>query len=309
MQETDIHYDEYDRVTSVKISTSGWGMDDTYDLTSYQYNAAGNLEKVVGEGITGDNRNTLYTSEYVYANGILQNEVYDSGTSYTYDSDGRIISGTHKNKYSGEEILLIYNYNEAGQLVSYTGTYETFTYQYNDMGLISSVTVEEDGGSNTYSTSYTYDKDGNLLKEESYYVDSYIYENGVLIKKERYSDSELYDEAHYTYDENGNLIKWEGKNATYLFEYEKLPDSRTDPATGETISGSILENTLTVSGDVSAASPVYAAVYDENGKMISCEIMNAPATADVSSGSTAKLIWVNTAGLTAKSECIEFDLK
>ena len=97
-----------------------------------------------------------------------------------------------------------------------------------------------------------------------------------------------------------------GTGARVIFN--NYPESSIDIATGETVFGSVIDNTLAVSGDVSASSPVYAAIYDENGKMISCEIMNTPDSADVSSGAKVKLIWVNAADLTAKSECMEFDL-
>ena len=87
-----------------------------------------------------------------------------------------------------------------------------------------------------------------------------------------------------------------------------LYDSRTDPATGETVTCKLKSDTLTVSGDVSASSPVCVALFDENGRLTSIEMMDAPGTADVGTGVTAKLIWLNADGFTAKSESMDFEL-
>lgn len=97
-----------------------------------------------------------------------------------------------------------------------------------------------------------------------------------------------------------------GTGARVIFN--NYPESSIDIATGETVFGSVLDNTLTVSGDVSAASPVYAALYGENGRMISCGIMTAPSSAGVSGAASAKLIWVSADGFTPKGECMEFAL-
>ncbi|MBQ4248499.1 MAG: leucine-rich repeat domain-containing protein, partial [Clostridia bacterium] len=112
-------------------------------------------------------------------------------------------------------------------------------------------------------------------------------------------------------EEQWNRI-WIGENNTPLsdatIQYKYMRGFRTDPATGETVACKVADNTLTVSGDVSASSPVCVALFDENGRLVSIEVMNAPGTADVGAGVTAKIIWLNAEGFTAKSESMEFEL-
>ncbi len=91
--------------------------------------------------------------------------------------------------------------------------------------------------------------------------------------------------------------------------YNYDPNARTDYATGERIAFQCEGDTLTVSGDVSPASPVYIALYDADGRMTAVYVLDAPGSVDVGGGATAKLIWMNAAGFTPKSECVEFELE
>ena len=83
----------------------------------------------------------------------------------------------------------------------------------------------------------------------------------------------------------------------------------TDTVTGEKMSYLYEGDKITVSGVVSTAAPVYVAVYDKTGKMISVDILTSPSSADVTGGNSAKLIWLNKAGFIAKVKCIEIKLK
>ena len=49
-------------------------------------------------------------------------------------------------------------------------------------------------------------------------------------------------------------------------------------------------------------------IHNENGRIVSIKLMDAPGTADVGAGVTAKLIWLNADGFTAKSESMDFEL-
>ncbi|MBQ1434707.1 MAG: leucine-rich repeat protein, partial [Clostridia bacterium] len=137
------------------------------------------------------------------------------------------------------------------------------------------------------------------------------------IKELSYTDSAAKRGMTYTYTvragKKGLSPKYPAIEGAYSLDItvpEAPPpyQSVTDPATGESISCLYEENTVTVSGDVSSETPVCVALYDENGRLVSVKVMNAPGTADAGSGYAAKVIWLNAAGFTSKGECMEFEL-
>ncbi|MBQ3379942.1 MAG: hypothetical protein IJG50_08820 [Clostridia bacterium] len=75
-----------------------------------------------------------------------------------------------------------------------------------------------------------------------------------------------------------------------------------DADTGESVNYALEDSAVNVTGDVAAETPVYVAVYNEKSRLISIKILSAPGSADVSGGSTAKLLWINADGFKAKSK-------
>ncbi|MBQ1375671.1 MAG: hypothetical protein IIY69_05255, partial [Clostridia bacterium] len=68
-------------------------------------------------------------------------------------------------------------------------------------------------------------------------------------------------------------------------------------------------NTIKVSGGVSGDTPVYAAMYDEHGRIISLKMLRSPGAIDAGGAYKVKLIWMNGESLTPKGEAAEFELK
>lgn len=80
--------------------------------------------------------------------------------------------------------------------------------------------------------------------------------------------------------------------------------TRADPATNEEIQYETRsDNSVAVSGDVSAAAPVLVATYDQNGKMTGLTQLTEPGRADLSAGDTAKLFWLGN-GSAPKCDCL-----
>ncbi|MBQ4249680.1 MAG: hypothetical protein II705_06515, partial [Clostridia bacterium] len=82
-----------------------------------------------------------------------------------------------------------------------------------------------------------------------------------------------------------------------------------DPVKGDSFVYNYAKGKVTLSGGVTPATPVFIAVYDDGGRMLSCSIRTSPGIVDVSGGSKARLIWMSAAGFIAKVKCIEIDIK
>ena len=66
---------------------------------------------------------------------------------------------------------------------------------------------------------------------------------------------------------------------------------------------------ITVSGSVSAASPVFVASFDKFGlQMKGLKVLTSPGTADMPAGEKTKIIWINSGPYTAKCAAVEFDM-
>lgn len=166
--------------------------------------------------------------KYDYENGKLR-YVYDpnstdskpSVTEYTYDNDGKLIKVTDVLKkvtsvsydIDGRQTTVtnptgskdIYGYNEDGNpsktIEDAASLKLTTTYEYDNNNLVSE-TDPNDQGSSQPTESYTYDKNGNVLTEESALgKDTYEYNNNNDVTKT--TDSE----------NRSTLITYDDKNA------------------------------------------------------------------------------------------------
>ena len=54
---------------------------------------------------------------------------------------------------------------------------------------------------------------------------------------------------------------------------------------------------------------MYAAMYDEHGRIISLKLLRSPGAIDAGGAYSVKLIWMNGESLTPKGEAAEFELK
>jgi YD repeat-containing protein len=194
-------YDSLGRLASISDGTGA-------KIVSYTYDTDDRLtRKDMGNG-------TYTTYEYDADGRILDlinyapNGTINSRFDYTYDSRGRVTSmNTLQGTWS-------YTYDDLGQLTGWTapdGTYATYTYDAMGNRLL----VDENGLKTSYATNnmnqyttvggvtYTYDANGNLIREQSGSdISTYSYDlENRLIAVTRVSDTRT-----FTYDVLGNLV-------------------------------------------------------------------------------------------------------
>ena len=215
-------------------------------VVSYQYDAAGRVAvKTLGNGLF-----TTYqydpASHLLNLTNFLANSTVVSRFSYTYDSRGRRATmGTQDGNWT-------YGYDDLGQLTS--ATYapittnipaQNLTYAYDSAG--NRTLSIENGVTNAYAannlngyysvgqTNYTFDADGNLVKETSF--------AGTNI---------------YIYNDENRLISMSSPQGTWANSYDGLGDR-----VGETVNGT---NTQYVIDPISFGNVV--GQYDNNGNLM-----------------------------------------
>ncbi len=235
------------------------------EYLQYKFDDAGKL--VLANLIVRGNTIATIIPEYDEKGNIIR--VTTSGKNqtftqiYAYDDQNRLIEKSKKEYYfdeygnfSGMGIgaNYTYSYDENGRLAEeismsgvagYIESPRKTTYSYNDMGKLSVKTISYDVSvwnssthTNTIETTkrttiYTYDKNGNLIKETYMNNDKeYFYdENGYLVKETEEVGEKFYERV-YVNDERGNHISaeiTETKNGeqisnpqTLIYNYETL---------------------------------------------------------------------------------------
>jgi len=169
------HYDNVGRLASMTDEKDGL-------IVQYEYDAAGRLAtKTLGNGVY-----TTYVYNAAWELVELSNRMPDDSVlsqfAYEYDSRGRRVAMTStygqaddpRTDYMGR---WEYEYDDLGQLVAWQDpTGHRVEYQYDGLG--NRVTVTEDGAVTDYTTNnlnqytqvggttYTFDLDGNLVRED-----------------------------------------------------------------------------------------------------------------------------------------------
>ena len=167
-------YDDANR--PVKLTyPNGW-------IEQYTYDAEGNLLKTVDtDPFQLYNKTPKVKYEYTYdAEGNVLTEFQrdsdatenlKSRTAFTYDALNRLTGSTRKLEvYPYDTLAYSYSYDTLGNLLKQSGPTkgEEDTYQYNDLNQMVSKHVcgYEQKLTRIYDYGYTYDKRGNLVKEE-----------------------------------------------------------------------------------------------------------------------------------------------
>ena len=198
------------------------GLNGTKPIYKYEYDYLGNPVKV--EANTAGNNTTdgpyaAATYEYDYAGRVTRETDSLGGVKeYTYDQLGRKTAEKDKN-----------------------GNTSTFTYDAYNRLTLSSAPLE---GSSYMKQRYTYDANGNVIKEEtlnsavgaseSWAVTNYTYDadNNLTRAESIDTDSKKYYTT-YGYDANGNTTRVtsaNGKNATdYVYDKYNRVTKMTDP--------------------------------------------------------------------------------
>ncbi|WP_147016195.1 DNRLRE domain-containing protein, partial [Kurthia sibirica] len=121
--------------------------------------------------------------EYTKAGNIVQTDVNGQVSSFIYDANDQLTKETLP-----DGTINTYDYDAVGNRTASEVNGEKATFTYNDANQIA--TKNE--------TAYTYDADGNLLKDEHY---KYTYNEQQRLTKVATLDDQII--ASYTYDENG----------------------------------------------------------------------------------------------------------
>ena len=172
-----------------------------------------------------DKTETVRT-EYIYdENGwLVETQTYDDEgwwytTKFILDENGNN-HGSERVAANGDTITeVMLTADKQGRMLTSEGyvngeLQKTTEYGYNDDGLIAkrnTTTIDMFGGENR--TSYidsTYDKHGNLIREDILYMPNneseynlYIYENDQLVREENYVGDRLNLYKEYTFDDTG----------------------------------------------------------------------------------------------------------
>jgi YD repeat-containing protein len=199
------------------------------------YNSDGNITKKLHTE-NNDTVETIYTYNEL---SLLVKEEWTGNegngiTTYKYDEKGRMIWLEEINYtdqiiddeyYSAE-----FHYDDKDRVIKKIsveshGLVSTYQYFYDDEDKLVKETQKNQAWE--YEKIYTYDSNGNLIKEENYssdselYIVEYIYEDGLLVEQiyeysitiEKISANTKFNEKYY-YDENGNMIKKEFESIT-----------------------------------------------------------------------------------------------
>lgn len=184
-------------------------------IEQYTYDAEGNLLKTVDtDPFQLYNKTPKVKYEYTYdAEGNVLTEFQrdsdatenlKSRTTYTYDALNRLTGSTRKLEiYPYDTLSYTYSYDTLGNLLKQSGPTkgEEDTYQYNDLNQMVSKHVcgYEQKLTRIYDYGYTYDKRGNLVKEEEVCSPTTTGPRNITI-------------ATYLYDETNRMVQ--GTNKT-----------------------------------------------------------------------------------------------
>ena len=275
-----MYYDDRGRVIQTKSGNHMAGMEKEY--TAYNFSDQPTSRKHIHSASGQSTQTEIYTYSYDHAGRLKKTQhQLNGGTTVTlvdnvYDQIGRLESVKRNNKTNLTSIYtynirswitsitnplfsenLYYNESYGGNEISYNGnisamkwktsnesTTRGYSFNYNNLGMITSAQYMENETSSTkYTTDYDYDKNGNikslsrngLVSTGTFgVVDNltYSYMGNQLVKVEDSGTSvnlsrseDFVDRSHvaleYCYDANGNMTKDLNKGIS-LIEYNSL---------------------------------------------------------------------------------------
>jgi RHS repeat-associated protein len=221
---TGYFYDSAGRRTEARTYTKG---SNDYYYEKYTYDNAGNITASAKGKVENGQDSLSAKSEFTYDNMDRVTDEYSSieegrksHIHYVYDADGNRIETDEYADQAGDKLLkYTYAYDFAGELISEDGI-------YTENGSQGSAATH-----GTYMKKYTWDCEGNLLKEEQYDGSgfqtteyAYDYRNRLVLKTEPYSSDGKNKQTAYTYDKRGNTasetVTIQGTACTTAFRYD-----------------------------------------------------------------------------------------
>jgi RHS repeat-associated protein len=221
-----LRYDTQGRVTSVTDALD--------NQTDFSYNLAGQLLTTTNPatGQTGSG-NSYNTNAYLYVGGPLTSTTfYDEDNTQvrqvnrTYGLDGERLT------VSGSTEPVTYTYDALYRLKTLKdGNNNTTTYAYNNVGLLSSITMP--GGEVTQFTSY--DDDGNLLQriDGNNVTTNYVYNDAQSFLTDIQYPATTSLNVHFTYDSFGRRSGMTDSTGSHSYTYGNL-DERLSATTTHT---------------------------------------------------------------------------
>ena len=141
-------YDVFDRVTSMKYIDSS-NLDKVMESYSYTY----------------DKNNNIKSKKVVNNYPVKDSDKINETKKYTYDALGRLVKTDVTNHSTGKNSSITYGYDKVGNRTSMTKDGVTTNYTYNDLNQLTKSTESKDGKITSNKT-YTYDVNGNQIKEK-----------------------------------------------------------------------------------------------------------------------------------------------
>lgn len=171
------------------------------ETTTYTYDSKGNVISYV---TSNEKNNTYYT--YNSSGKVVREKSGNDYTYYTYDTKGNnLVLATLKKDYQGEAPAL---YDSS------LTCFDTTTYTYDSNGR-----VAKEENSDGSSVSYEYDASGNVTKETNVTVEN---------------DKTKTTVTTYTYDEMGNILNTQSESDNGSYIYDKAGRTLRVTQNGET---------------------------------------------------------------------------
>jgi len=210
-------------------------------------------------------------------NDIYQNPVYYTYkiATYTYDSDGNILTLSVDTDANGEPAIIYYD-DYGNFLTTYSGS-STYTYTYDSDGnmLTSSVDTDADGEPKNRIATYTYDSDGNMLTRNSgssTYTSTYDSDGNMLTSSvDTDADGEPNETSTYTYDSDGNMLTRNSGSSTYIYTYDSDGNMLTRNSGSSTYiytydsDGNMLTSSVDTDADGEPNETIITFTYDDYG--------------------------------------------
>ena len=246
-------------ISSGFIKKPGQALNHFYEAQEISHS----FKSIETKSVDNDNDNDIYQNPVYYTYKIA---------TYTYDSDGNILTLSVDTDANGEPAIIYYD-DYGNFLTTYSGS-STYTYTYDSDGnmLTSSVDTDADGEPKNRIATYTYDSDGNMLTRNSgssTYTSTYDSDGNMLTSSvDTDADGEPNETSTYTYDSDGNMLTESKVNMfTGSTGYDLYPGYYTYSITTYTYDSD--GNILTLSVDTDAiGSPnetITTFTYDDYG--------------------------------------------